>query len=61
MKNDYECVLVHDDPHPHYSVVLRSKGDEVILHCPPHEFGRFVLGGRYSIEIKKIEENRCHS
>ncbi len=54
MKAVYECVAVHDCPAGPHEIVLKSAGDEVRVSCPPHEFGRFVLGSFYEISVKEI-------
>lgn len=59
MTQEYECVEVHEEGYPHYYAVLRGGGDEVRLACPPHEFGKFVLGERYRLTVERVGNDAC--
>lgn len=59
MTQTYRCVETHDEAHPHYYAVFEAGGDTVRLACPPHEFGRFVLGAYYELTIVRVEKPDC--
>lgn len=54
----YRCVLVDDHHDYSYSAVFSGGGDLVRLECPPHKFGKFELGGLYSLKVVKISNSK---